>query len=112
MSVRVKIDGVGVVEFDDKFKDLSRSEQQKLVNQIAQSRGGAGSLKATNTGDTGGDTDAMDIARAAMQGVMFGFSDEGYGLFRGIYDAATEGKPFKEAYTQARDEVRKNLDIS
>ena len=41
MSVRVKIDGVGVVEFDDKFKDLSRSEQQKLVNQIAQSRGGA-----------------------------------------------------------------------
>ena len=34
----------------------------------------------------------MDYARAAMQGVMFGFSDEAAGLFRAIYDAATKGK--------------------
>ena len=107
MGVKVKIDGVGVVEFDDKFKTLSKQEQQDLVNQIASSRRGT---RAATSGSADSGTDAMDYARAAMQGVMFGFSDEGYGLFRGIYDAAVEGKPFKEAYTQARDEVRKNLD--
>ena len=107
MGVKVKIDGGGVVEFDDKFKTLSKKEQQDLVNQVASSRRGT---RTATSGPADSGTDAMDYARAAMQGVMFGFSDEGYGLFRGIYDAAVEGKPFKEAYTQARDEVRKNLD--
>ena len=106
MGVRVRVDGVGIVEFDDNFKNLSKKEQQDLVNQVASSRRGT---RAATSGSDDSGTDAMDYARA-MQGVMFGFSDEGYGLFRGIYDAAVEGKPFKEAYTQARDEVRKNLD--
>ena len=53
----------------------------------------------------------MDYARAAMQGVMFGFSDEAAGLFRGIYDAATKGKSFSEAYTEARTKPAKILMI-
>lgn len=107
MGVKVKIDGVGVVEFDDKFKDLSKQEQQDLVNQVATGR--RGTRTATPDADNSG-TDAMDYARAAMQGIMFGFSDESAGLFKGIYDAATKGKSFSEAYTEARDEARKNLD--
>lgn len=35
MGVRVEIDGVGVVEFDDEFKNLSEAEQQKAVNEVA-----------------------------------------------------------------------------
>ena len=107
MGVKVKIDGVGVVEFDDKFKNLSKKEQQDLVNQVAAGRRGT---RAGPSGEDDTSTDPMDIARAAMQGIMFGFSDEAAGLFRGIYDAATKGKSFSEAYTEARDEVRKNLD--
>ena len=107
MGVKVKIDGVGVVEFDDKFKNLSKKEQQDLVNQVAAGRRGT---RAGPSGEDDTSTDPMDIARAAMQGVRFGFSDEAAGLFRGIYDAATKGKSFSEAYTEARDEARKNLD--
>ena len=106
MGVRVRVDGVGIVEFDDNFATLSEREQQDLVNQVvARERG---TRTATSNVEQSG-TDPMDFARAAMQGVMFGFSDEAAGLFRGIYDAATKGKSFSEAYTEARDEVRKNL---
>jgi len=107
MGVRVRVDGVGIVEFDDNFKNLSKKEQQDLVNQVAAGRRGT---RAGPSGEDDTSTDPMDIARAAMQGVMFGFSDEAAGLFRGIYDAATKGKSFSEAYTEARDEARKNLD--
>ena len=107
MGVRVNIDGIGIVEFDDNFKDLSEKEQQNLVNQVAAGRRGT---RTRPSGQDDASTDPMDFARAAMQGVMFGFSDEAAGLFRGIYDAATEGKPFTEAYTEARDKARKNLD--
>ena len=107
MGVRVRVDGVGIVEFDDNFATLSEREQQDLVNQVvARERG---TRTATSNVEQSG-TDPMDFARAAMQGVMFGFYDEAAGLFRGIYDAATEGKPFTEAYTEARDKARKNLD--
>lgn len=107
MGVKVNIDGIGVVEFDDKFKTLSKKEQQDLVNQVASSRRGT---RTATSGSADSSTDAMDYARAAMQGVMFGFSDEAAGLFKGIYDAATKGKSFSEAYTEARDKARKNLD--
>jgi len=107
MGVKVNIDGIGVVEFDDKFKTLSKKEQQDLVNQVASSRRGT---RTATSGSADSGTDAMDYARAAMQGIMFGFSDEAAGLFKGIYDAATKGKSFSEAYTEARDEARKNLD--
>ena len=38
MSVTVDIDGVGEVQFDDSFKDLTREQQQRLVNRIAEER--------------------------------------------------------------------------
>ena len=107
MGVKVNIDGIGVVEFDDKFKTLSKKEQQDLVNQVASSRRGT---RTATSGSADSGTEPMDYARAAMQGIMFGFSDEAAGLFKGIYDAATKGKSFSEAYTEARDEARKNLD--
>ena len=57
MGVKVKIDGVGVVEFDDKFKTLSKQEQQDLVNQIASRRRGT---RAATSGSADSGTDAMD----------------------------------------------------
>lgn len=33
--IKVEIDGVGIVEFDDSFRELSPAEQQKTVNQIS-----------------------------------------------------------------------------
>lgn len=35
MGVKVQIDGVGLVELDDQFRDLSPEEQQATVNEIA-----------------------------------------------------------------------------
>ena len=40
MSVTVEIDGVGEVEFDDDFKDLTREQQQRLINRIARGEKG------------------------------------------------------------------------
>lgn len=109
MAVRVDVQGVGVVEFDDSFAKLSKKEQQDLVNQVANSRRtpGASAPAAKGEGRTETDTEYL---RAAFQGLMFGFSDEAEGLLAGIYNAAKGGKSFSEAYKEGRDNARKQLD--
>lgn len=106
MGVRVRVDGVGIVEFDDNFKNLSKQEQQNLVNQVAdRERGMSRAKPQENLTET--DTEYL---RAALQGILFGFGDEAEGLIFGVYDAATKGKSLKQAYKDARDEARKQLD--
>lgn len=106
MGVKVKIDGVGVVEFDDNFKNLSKQEQQNLVNQVAdRERGMSRAKPQENLTET--DTEYL---RAALQGILFGFGDEAEGLAFGLYDAATKGKSFKQAYKDARDNARKEIE--
>jgi len=109
MAVRVDIQGVGVVEFDDSFAKLSKQEQQDLVNQVANSRRtpGASASAAKTEGRTETDTEYL---RSALQGILFGFGDEAEGLAFGIYDAATKGKSFKQAYKDARDNARKEIE--
>lgn len=89
----------GTQEFETVAKAyrLLRDKQSVAPKQSGGNEAGAG------------DTDGMDIARAAMQGILFGFGDEAEGLFKGLYDAATEGKSFSEAYTDARDNARKQI---
>ena len=89
----------GTQEFETVAKAyrLLRDKQSVAPKQSGGNEAGAG------------DTDGMDIARAAMQGILFGFGDEAEGLFKGLYDAATEGKSFGEAYTDARDNARKQI---
>jgi hypothetical protein len=106
MGVRVRVDGVGIVEFDDNFKNLSEQEQQNLVNQVAdRERGMSRAKPQENLTET--DTEYL---RAALQGILFGFGDEAEGLVFGVYDAATKGKSLKQAYKDARDNARKEID--
>mgnify|MGYP003119892244 CR=1 FL=1 len=83
MAVRVDIQGVGVVEFDDSFAKLSEKEQQDLVNQVANSRrtSGASASAAKTEGRTETDTEYL---RAALQGILLGFGDEAEGLVFGV----------------------------
>ena len=106
MGVRVRVDGVGIVEFDDNFRNLSKQEQQNLVNQVADRERGM-SRANPQTQKPESDTEYL---RAAFQGLMFGFSDEAEGLLAGIYNAAKGGKSFSEAYKEGRDNARKQLD--
>jgi len=106
MGVRVRVDGVGIVEFDDNFKNLSKQEQQNLVNQVADRERGM-SRANPQTRQPENDTEYL---RAAFQGLMFGFSDEAEGLLAGVYNAAKGGKSFSEAYKEGRDNARKQLD--
>ena len=89
MSVTVEIDGVGEVEFDDDFKDLTREQQQRLINRVAADRKAVESKNKKNS-DDGYFT---NLARTALgQGALLGFGDEieaglrtGFGLL-GDYD--------------------------
>ena len=106
MGVRVRVDGVGIVEFDDNFKNLSEQEQQNLVNQVAdRERGMSRAKPQENLTET--DTEYL---RSALQGILFGFGDEAEGLVFGVYDAATKGKSLKQAYKDARDNARKEIE--
>jgi len=89
MSVTVEIDGVGEVEFGDDFKDLTREQQQRLINRVAADRKAVDSKNKKNS-DDGYFT---NLARTALgQGALLGFGDEieaglrtGFGLL-GDYD--------------------------
>lgn len=89
MSVTVEIDGVGEVEFGDDFKDLTREQQQRLINRVAADRKAVEAKNKKNS-DDGYFT---NLARTALgQGALLGFGDEieaglrtGFGLL-GDYD--------------------------
>tara|TARA_R100000406_G_scaffold74763_2_gene55115 strand:- start:519 stop:2528 length:2010 start_codon:yes stop_codon:yes gene_type:complete len=94
MSVTVEIDGVGEVQFDDSFKDLTREQQQRLVNRIAEERATLENKKKRKEEDDGY---LANLARTAVgQGALLGFGDEveaglrtGFGLL-GDYGATRD----------------------
>lgn len=94
MSVIVEIDGVGQVEFDDSFKDLTREQKQRLVNRIAEERATLENKKKRKEEDDGY---LANLARTAVgQGALLGFGDEveaglrtGFGLL-GDYGATRD----------------------
>lgn len=88
--IEIEIDGVGTVEVDDSFKDLTKRQQQEFVNRIAKERQ---SVESKNKRKGGDDGYAANLARTALgQGLLLGFGDEieaglrtGFGLL-GDYD--------------------------
>lgn len=94
MSVTVEIDGVGEVEFDDDFKDLTREQQQRLINRIAREREG---LEGKNKKNADDGYNVSGLLRTAIgQGAALGFGDEieaglrtGFGLL-GDYGATRD----------------------
>ena len=96
MSVKVKIDGVGIVEFDDSFKNLSTAQKQRLINEVASERE---AIETKNKSKPAEDEDynVSGLLRTAIgQGAALGFGDEieaglrtGFGLL-GDYGATRD----------------------
>ena len=100
MSVTVEIDGVGEVEFDDSFNDLTKSQQQRLVNRIAAER------KNLDRKKKGADSDDGFIANLLRtgvgQGLALGFGDE-------LEAAARTGFGLLGDYKGTRDDIREQV---
>ena len=97
MSVTVEIDGVGEVEFDDTFNDLTKSQQQRLVNRIAAERK---NLDQKKKGADSDDGFAANLLRTGVgQGLALGFGDE-------LEAAARTGFGLLGDYKGTRDDIR------
>ena len=97
MSVTVEIDGVGEVQFDDSFKDLTREQQQRLVNRIAEERATLENKKKRKEEDDGF---LANLARTAVgQGALLGFGDE-------VEAGLRTGFGLLGDYSGTRDEIR------
>ena len=97
MSVTVEIDGVGEVQFDDSFKDLTREQQQRLVNRIAEERATLENKKKRKEEDDGY---LANLARTAVgQGALLGFGDE-------VEAGLRTGFGLLGDYGTTRDEIR------
>lgn len=97
MSVTVEIDGVGEVQFDDSFKDLTREQQQRLVNRIADERATLENKKKRKEEDDGY---LANLARTAVgQGALLGFGDE-------VEAGLRTGFGLLGDYGGTRDEIR------
>ncbi len=107
MSVTVEIDGVGEVEFDDSFNDLTKSQQQRLVNRIARERSSLDSKKKRKGDDDGF---GANLARTAIgQGALLGFGDEvEAGLRTGFGLLGDYGKTRDEIRGELKDFAREN----
>lgn len=84
--VEVEVDGIGTIELEDSFLQLSKEDQQKFINKIASDRKSP-KKEELSLGDS-----IVGGARALGQGVTLGFGDEleaglrtGFGLL-GDYD--------------------------
>ncbi len=84
--VEVEVDGIGTIELEDSFLQLSKEDQQKFINKIASDRK-AQKKEELSLGDS-----IVGGTRALGQGVTLGFGDEieaglrtGFGLL-GDYD--------------------------
>lgn len=99
--VEVEVDGIGTIQLEDSFLQLSKEEQQKFINKIASDR------KAIKKEELSLGDSLAGGARALGQGVTLGFGDEieaglrtGFGLL-GDYDKTVKNvrgniKDFRE----------------
>jgi len=99
--VEVEVDGIGTIQLDDSFLQLSKEEQQNFINKIASDR------KAIKKEELSLGDSLAGGARALGQGVTLGFGDEieaglrtGFGLL-GDYDKTVKNvrgniKDFRE----------------
>lgn len=88
--MKIEVDGVGVIEVSDDFKNMTKRQQQEFVNKIASERDG---VEAKNKRKKDSDGYLANLARTGIgQGALLGFGDEmeagfttGFGLL-GDYD--------------------------
>lgn len=105
----IEIDGIGEVEVDDAFADLSISEQnafvQKIVQDVAQ---GVISSDSPRAEKPAAETQRL---RAAAQGITLGFADEIEAALRNPLSAAgralglSQGKSYEENLEQIRKKL-------
>ena len=99
MSVKVKIDGVGIVEFDDSFKNLSKSQKQTLINRIANEREAVESKNKSKPAEDEGYNVSGLLRTAIGQGAGLGFGDE-------IEAGVRTGFGLLGDYSKTRDDIR------
>lgn len=108
--MRLDVEGYGTIEIDDltaaEFRALSPDEQRRRVGQaLRELDQGAAPDAGQSAPALSPDQQYSDFGagfRTLMQGLTFGFGDEVEALIRSTLT--------QETYTDARDEIRANLD--
>ena len=102
---KIEVDGVGIIEVDESFNDLTARQKQDFINQIALDRK---NVEAKNKRNQKDDGYLANLARTAVgQGLLLGFGDEaeaglktGFGLFgdygKAVGDIRGQVKDFAE----------------
>lgn len=100
--MKIEIDGVGIVEIDDAFADLSPEQQQILVDRI----------RAQASGSRAAPPAEKQRLRAAAQGLSMGFSDEIEAALRNPLDTigSAIGLTDGSEYSGALEDIRGKLD--
>lgn len=109
--VDITIDG-RTVNVADEFLDMSDSEQDAAVQEIADSIQSGVFSSDVDKDDSRSHLDPPEggnILDLAAQGASFGFADEAAGAVGGAYKAATGEGSFSENYTSVRDEMRNRV---
>lgn len=100
--MKIEIDGVGIVEIDDAFADLSPEQQQTIVDRI----------RAQASGTRAAPPAEKQRMRAAAQGLSMGFSDEIEAALRNPLDTigSAIGLTDGNEYSAALEDIRGKLD--
>jgi hypothetical protein len=100
--MKIEIDGVGIVEIDDAFADLTPEEQQAVVDRI----------RAQASGTRAAPPASKQRTRAAAQGLTMGFADEIEAALRNPLDAAGSALGLTDGseYSGALDDIRGKLE--
>lgn len=108
MSIRIEIQGIGIVEVPDEFSDLTQEEKDNYVRQIKQQI----ENEKTSQTDAEIESTAEDLSfiekfqgglRGFAQGLSFGFADE-------IEAGLRTGVGLFDDYDKTVKEIRKEID--
>ena len=106
--MKIRIEGVGVIEVPDEFKDLSREQQDAYVAKISEQAQAEGAVSQEKL-----QQEIPDWARtrAAAQGLTLGFADEIEAALRNPLSAlgAATGLGEGEEYSQTLEDIRGKL---
>ena len=102
--IEIEIDGIGTVEVDAAFADLSAQEQERVIQEIAAS---AGNAPGTGKPQKSGNVDTQRFRAAIGQGLGMGFGDEIEAALRN--PASALGLNDSGNYAKTLEEIRGKL---
>jgi len=102
--IEIEIDGIGTVEVDAAFADLSAQEQERVVQEIVAS---AGNAPGTGKPQKSGNVDTQRVRAAIGQGLGMGFGDEIEAAFRN--PASALGLNDSGNYAKTLEQIRGKL---